>query len=201
MMRNTCPPYVARPLRWRRVIKFSGPGICGWCGRALEGRRTAWCSSDCATASDRASGLYVRSDALRANRKANGGALRCSNCQRLLTNGPDGEESRPEVDHIVPLALGGDLVAPSNIQVLCRTCHKKKTALDAVAIADARQRARATKNVLELETFASAPRGSASVSRKPSNALRGGLPLDVGRGTVVSEAAPADAGGRQGGAS
>ena len=33
----------------------------------------------------------------------------------------------PEVDHIIPLALGGSH-APGNVQCLCRTCNQKKSA-------------------------------------------------------------------------
>lgn len=34
-----------------------------------------------------------------------------------------------EIDHITPLSLGGRNV-PSNVQILCYTCHKYKTKLD-----------------------------------------------------------------------
>jgi len=186
--------YVPKPQRWKRVVKFPAPGVCGWCGKALEGRRTSWCSDACSTASDRASGLYVRSDALRANRQANDGALRCATCRVVLVGTAEGDLERagmppypecpnyarlgeaareahqvrkaawekrcaalaPEVDHVVALALGGDLVDIANLQVLCPPCHKKKTAADAAAIAVARRRAHATKNVRELSAFAEA---------------------------------------------
>ncbi|MER5258545.1 HNH endonuclease signature motif containing protein [Streptomyces sp. NPDC002855] len=34
-----------------------------------------------------------------------------------------------DVDHVTPLAKGGEDVA-SNVQLLCKTCHKRKTAED-----------------------------------------------------------------------
>nr|WP_281257865.1 HNH endonuclease signature motif containing protein [Streptomyces uncialis] len=37
--------------------------------------------------------------------------------------------SQVDIDHIRPLALGGEDVA-SNVQVLCKSCHKTKTAVD-----------------------------------------------------------------------
>ena len=31
------------------------------------------------------------------------------------------------IDHIIPIALGGNLADPSNLQLLCQDCHRKKT--------------------------------------------------------------------------
>ncbi len=57
---------------------------------------------------------------------------RCRICSRLLTPG-----TRWEIDHVVPLALGG-ADAHDNLQVLCAPCHSGKTAtLDLPAIAKA----------------------------------------------------------------
>lgn len=37
-----------------------------------------------------------------------------------------------EVDHVIPIAVRPDLrLAPSNLQTLCRRCHKRKTDHDA----------------------------------------------------------------------
>lgn len=47
----------------------------------------------------------------------------CANC------GFDYLPSAVDIDHIQPLALGGEDV-PSNVQVLCRPCHKAKTRVD-----------------------------------------------------------------------
>ncbi len=45
-----------------------------------------------------------------------------------------------EVDHIEPVALGGDMFDKKNLQVLCYTCHKKKTKIDAKEIAKLRRK-------------------------------------------------------------
>lgn len=50
-----------------------------------------------------------------------------------------GRNKKPEVDHIVPIALGGDPVGFDNHQVLCYDCHKNKTKLDVSAIAQMRR--------------------------------------------------------------
>ena len=39
-------------------------------------------------------------------------------------------DSRPEVDHIVGIAIGGQSIGLENVQVLCRQCHKAKTKID-----------------------------------------------------------------------
>ena len=40
------------------------------------------------------------------------------------------EDHVPEVDHIEAIALGGESLGFDNHQVLCKTCHKEKTADD-----------------------------------------------------------------------
>ena len=49
---------------------------------------------------------------------------------KKLVNNEFGRSKKPEVDHIVPIALGGDTVGFDNHQVLCFSCHKNKTKLD-----------------------------------------------------------------------
>lgn len=62
----------------------------------------------------------------------------CQACGWRLTPG-----TRWEIDHIIPIALGGDNTE-ANLQVLCAACHGSKTARqDAPRLAKAaRQRAR-----------------------------------------------------------
>ena len=56
---------------------------------------------------------------------------RCAIC-RVVTGGAAGLEW----DHIIPLEMGGD-DALSNLQPLCRGCHKGKTSIDVGHIAKA----------------------------------------------------------------
>ena len=44
---------------------------------------------------------------------------RCKSC---------GRAGRLEVDHVVPVAKGGEKFDPDNCQALCRRCHFRKTA-------------------------------------------------------------------------
>jgi 5-methylcytosine-specific restriction protein A len=49
--------------------------------------------------------------------------VRCARCPgQFLASGVD-------IDHIVPLAKGGEDIE-SNVQVLCKACHKAKTRED-----------------------------------------------------------------------
>jgi len=57
-----------------------------------------------------------------------------------------GRKKKPEVDHIVPIALGGDVVGFDNHQVLCYECHKNKTKTDIGDIAKHRRE----KNEVEV---------------------------------------------------
>jgi 5-methylcytosine-specific restriction endonuclease McrA len=40
------------------------------------------------------------------------------------------QDNLPEVDHIVPIGMGGSGFLHSNLQVLCKACHKEKTKKD-----------------------------------------------------------------------
>jgi 5-methylcytosine-specific restriction protein A len=57
----------------------------------------------------------------RAVRKAVSG--QCAICLRLFL------PSQVDIDHRIPLAKGGEDV-DENVQILCKHCHKAKTAMD-----------------------------------------------------------------------
>ncbi|MEV8015634.1 HNH endonuclease signature motif containing protein [Streptomyces sp. NPDC086554] len=54
-------------------------------------------------------------------RKAVGG--HCASCRGWFL------PSQVDIDHVLPLAKGGEDVE-TNVQVLCKACHKTKTAMD-----------------------------------------------------------------------
>lgn len=92
---------------------------CLDCGRLTErGRsRCRECSSATAALKKRERGATPHADRLRA-RVAAANFWDCETCGlRVLS---------AEVDHVVPLSEGGH-DAPSNLQVLCRRCHREKT--------------------------------------------------------------------------
>jgi len=183
-------PYTPKPQRsvWveLRFPEAPAQGRCVWCnGEFKDKRRRRWCGQKCVREFNRLRGVGVRSAAMRANRRANHGALVCVNCLLLLLGGSSKDEARarlpprpglkdgsydwaanqayydehlgprqPEVDHILPLALGGSLHDLKNLQVLCPKCHREKTREDIGAIAKARRLARMTEGTSQLEEFA-----------------------------------------------
>lgn len=49
--------------------------------------------------------------------------------------GVKNKERQIEVDHIIPIALGGQALGLDNHQVICKSCHKEKTKQDLANIA------------------------------------------------------------------
>jgi len=62
---------------------------------------------------------WVRKDVLRRDN------YRCSICGKRF------RKAQLDVDHIIPVRLGVDPFDKRNLRVLCRSCHRAKTALDA----------------------------------------------------------------------
>jgi 5-methylcytosine-specific restriction endonuclease McrA len=65
---------------------------------------------------------------------------KCAACKKEIhefnaTEGPYGTYHHYVLDHIRPIAMGGDQWARENLQVLCETCNKIKTAADMGKIA------------------------------------------------------------------
>ena len=46
---------------------------------------------------------------------------KCKHCEK------DFEQMLLEIDHIIPISMGGPVCRVGNMQLLCRKCHKKKT--------------------------------------------------------------------------
>ncbi|WP_156662752.1 HNH endonuclease signature motif containing protein [Mycobacterium sp. 1274761.0] len=97
----------------------AAPRICARCRKAFTGRRCpcrpAWEGTK-PRASRGARGQRLRAAKLNAN-------PRCQwpGCRRPAVT----------VDHIVPLAEGGDEWAWENLQSLCHPCHDRKTRAEA----------------------------------------------------------------------
>lgn len=58
---------------------------------------------------------------------------KCRNCEKTFS------EYDLALDHIIPIALGGAINKISNFQILCRRCHRKKTAMDVRIITHAKK--------------------------------------------------------------
>ena len=57
-----------------------------------------------------------------------------------------------QLDHVVPIARGGDHT-DSNVQLLCVTCHKKKTASEATKRSKAKVRDNRTPMEVEWDNY------------------------------------------------
>jgi 5-methylcytosine-specific restriction endonuclease McrA len=59
----------------------------------------------------------------------------CAKCKRELVTYPFPNKKHKRIetwtlDHILPIAMGGAMWDPANLQILCQTCNKAKTAND-----------------------------------------------------------------------
>ncbi|MBW2970661.1 HNH endonuclease [Candidatus Woesearchaeota archaeon] len=65
---------------------------------------------------------FVRKDVLKRDK------YRCSICNQRF------RKTQLDVDHIVPINMGGKPFEKNNLRTLCKECHKKKTKLDRWAL-------------------------------------------------------------------
>ncbi|MFH1133545.1 MAG: HNH endonuclease signature motif containing protein [Nanoarchaeota archaeon] len=100
-----------------------GNTCCRNCDRPVAAGRKHYCSQRCMEEFNRNhSWLFVRGDVLRRDH------FRCSICQKRF------RKAELEVDHIIPVRMGGDLFDKDNLRTLCRGCHKAKSKLDGEAL-------------------------------------------------------------------
>jgi 5-methylcytosine-specific restriction endonuclease McrA len=103
--------------------RFRGePGRCRNCGREVTAaRRRSWCSATC---------YAVYRNLLNVTRTRQYLFARspwCADCGTRLTLGARLQDGEPcEVNHVVPLVLGG-AHDWHNFQLLCVKCHAKRT--------------------------------------------------------------------------
>lgn len=62
---------------------------------------------------------YIRKEKLWSWSKESGSSYTTCDCEYV---------DRGEVDHIIPIQFGGEILGIENVQLLCRGCHRKKTA-------------------------------------------------------------------------
>lgn len=99
--------------------------VCGCgCEAPLVGRRTRWATEDCAIFASAVYGIiYGGVDLIRRYKRAYTPRC-CESCGETSYNWD------PQLDHIIPVCLGGGGCWLNNYQFLCPSCHKQKTKLD-----------------------------------------------------------------------
>jgi len=122
---------------WKNIKQ----GKCPVCGKPKNewNRRTDWtcCSKECTEKSYKEIvvvsweivkySIFKRDDYI------------CQKCGIKTVQGYDTtKDDFPECDHIIPVALGGREFDVNNLQTLCKKCHKEKTKVDIVKIAEYR---------------------------------------------------------------
>lgn len=134
---------------WRKDAE--GRARCRWCDEPIPkgSRRKSWCSDKCvAEWRERGDWSHIRSKIIARDKVCQlCGGQRCHKVGELKANYYRGECSVIswgwDVDHIVAVEDGGT-DDPSNLRLLCRRCHKERTA------AQRREKALARRSQLAL---------------------------------------------------
>lgn len=83
-------------------------GYCTWCNQRVPPKRATWCSQACIDAA----GIHTSDDlAARVAYQRDGKCVFCGSSENL------------EVDHVLPVILGGGLCGPENLRTLCHDHH------------------------------------------------------------------------------
>ena len=102
---------------------YLGNKLCRNCDRPVAAQRRHYCSEKCMDEFNRNhSWHFVRKDVLRRDK------YHCSICKKRF------RKAYLDVDHIIPVQMGGQLFDKANLRTLCRECHKLKTKLDSEAL-------------------------------------------------------------------
>ncbi|MEM4267245.1 MAG: HNH endonuclease signature motif containing protein [Candidatus Woesearchaeota archaeon] len=102
-----------------------GNKLCRNCSSTVPKKRRVYCSDHCMNAYVKNNyWFFVRRDVLRRDK------FRCSIC------GERKSKSLLDVDHIIPVRLGGQVFDKQNLRTLCKECHKAKSRLDRDALKD-----------------------------------------------------------------
>lgn len=101
----------------------SGNKLCRNCNTPVKKGRKHYCSKKCMEEFNRNNSWYfVRKDILRRDN------YKCSICKKKL------RKAQLDVDHIIPVRMGGKLFEKANLRTLCKECHKSKSKLDSEAL-------------------------------------------------------------------
>lgn len=105
----------------RKLIYPTGLGVCINCGTELTGRHQTFCKRKACKRE------YARKYDWQTIRREI--ILRdlytCQTCREIIE-----KDHEMEIDHILPVSLGGDYFDRENLQLLCYECHGKKTRRD-----------------------------------------------------------------------
>lgn len=110
------PPYLGLPV---------GTCICGKVVNTKTKTRR-WCGDDCRNIAYAARCAISYGPDYSYFREFRG--IGCQSCGEVATG--------MEVDHIIPVAMGGGMRWFDNYQLLCKSCHREKTKRDVAAIRD-----------------------------------------------------------------
>lgn len=100
-----------------------GNRICRNCDKPVAEERRHYCSRKCMDEFNRNNTwFFVRKDILRRDN------YRCSICKKRF------RKAELEVDHIIPVQMGGKFFEKANLRTLCKECHKAKSKLDKEAL-------------------------------------------------------------------
>jgi 5-methylcytosine-specific restriction enzyme A len=101
--------------------KYNAEGnkLCRNCDNLIATNRRHYCSKKCMDEFNRNnSWFFIRKDVLRRDRYT------CQICKTRL------RKKFLDIDHIIPLRMGGQLFDKNNLRTLCKDCHKAKSKLD-----------------------------------------------------------------------
>lgn len=100
-----------------------GDKLCRNCDEVVAPGRRNYCSKKCMDEFNRNNSWYfVRKDVLRRDHYS------CRICKKRF------KKKFLDVDHIIPVQMGGGLFDKSNLRTLCKDCHKAKSKLDGEAL-------------------------------------------------------------------
>lgn len=105
--------------------KFNANGdkLCRNCDNLIAKNRRHYCSKSCMDEFNRNNSWYfVRKDVLKRDR------YKCSICKKRF------RKAFLDVDHIIPVRIGGNPYQKNNLRTLCKECHKAKSDLDREAL-------------------------------------------------------------------